>query len=230
MRSLIVLLVLCLGLGAFIYFQEKNMPTTDEIKREEKQLFANLKKEDIHYIKIKKDNKELVLQKKDGKWICEGKPVKEYKINSLVSALPSYRYKYGVGPYDKAMDKEYGFDKPVVEFEFKAGEKTLRLIIGADTPLGNQKYILLGNKVYVGAGYPFTSQSMDAKSWQEEKKKSKGKNADKKATSGSKTVGGKNGRPDKKSIDKKKEEMDANKQAQDPLQGGEKAKKGEKGS
>jgi len=177
MRSLVALLVLCVGLFSYIYFAERKTPSTDEIKRTETQLFAKQKvdKDTINYIKIKKGDKELILEKKEGKWLCEGKEVKDYKINSLVSGISSYRYRYKVGAYDEALKKECGFEKPLAEVEFRTTENAFRVIVGAETPLGGSRYVMFGNDVYVGSGSPFSSQTMDVKSWQKEEKKKEDK-------------------------------------------------------
>jgi len=62
-RSLLVLLVVVLALGAFVWFYERKLPTTSERKSEEKKVLADLKSEDVREVRIARAGAEVRLER-----------------------------------------------------------------------------------------------------------------------------------------------------------------------
>ena len=146
LRSTIALLVVLLGLCAYIYF----VTFEDAGDRDERQerVFAALDADKIDEIKVKSESGETTSVKKDGGTWQVTAPLAakadETEIGSITSNLSTLEITRIVDE-NPADLKEYGLDSPRVEIEFKAsGDKDYgdyhRLFIGGKSPTGGDLF------------------------------------------------------------------------------------------
>src|SRR5436190_23760713 len=85
LRSSLILLVILIGLGGYIYYENGKPPADTDAKEK---AFANVKADDIEEVEIKADGDTSKLQKADGKWqVVE--PVKADADTSELSSITS---------------------------------------------------------------------------------------------------------------------------------------------
>src|SRR5438552_1444330 len=145
LHSTIALLVVLIGLGAYIYFVTwKQSDATDAASKQEK-VFASLEADKIEELKIKAekgDNTTVV--KKDGAWQLT-QPITAKADDSEVSTITSGLTQASIvrvvdeNPADL---KEYGLATPRLEVDFKAsGDKDYRKLLADDAaPTDLKKY------------------------------------------------------------------------------------------
>jgi hypothetical protein len=145
LRSTIALLVVLIGLGAYIYFVTwKQSGTTDAASKQEK-VFASLEADKIEELKIKAEKGDhTTVVKKDGAWQVT-QPITARADDSEVSTITSGLTQASIvrvvdeNPADL---KEYGLATPRLEVEFKAsGDKDYRkLLVGDKAPTGSDMF------------------------------------------------------------------------------------------
>jgi hypothetical protein len=156
-RSFLILLVLGIGLGAYIYFVERKRPPSDEPEAKPK-VFADLQADQIEELVVSAGGDKTTLAKKDGTWHIVQPitaPADETEVSGITGALTSLERVETV--IDNASSvKEFGLDPPKAEIAFrKQGSKEpQRLLIGERAPTGAELYARLPN----GPGV-FTIQS-----------------------------------------------------------------------
>jgi len=162
LRSTIALLVVLVGLCAYIYFVTWKRPDSSAIAAKER-VFASLPADKIDEIKVKSESGDTTtVNKKDGAWLVT-MPLSdkgdEMDISAIATNLSTLEIARVVD--QKPTDlKEYGLDMPRVEVDFKAsGEKDYgdyhRLFIGAKSPTGGDLFVRRDNdpRVLLVAGY-----------------------------------------------------------------------------
>jgi hypothetical protein len=146
LRSTIALLVILIGLGAYIYFVTSKQPDTTEPPRE--RVFAGLESDAIDEVTVKSDMGETTALKKiDGTWQITAPAsfkADPSEVASLTSNLASLEVARVVdeAPADVT---DYGLEPPLVEVTFKAsGDKTYgeahRLFLGSKSPTGGDVF------------------------------------------------------------------------------------------
>lgn len=150
LRSFAVLLVILIGLGAYLYFVEsKRTPGDDEEKRD--RVFA-VESEAIDEITVRAESGERTIMRKTGNdWqIVEPAAVKPdaAEVSSLTSNLASLEIQR-VLDENAANLEEYGLEPPRFDVAFKAGGQEHRLLLGAKTPPGSDLYARLDNQTRV---------------------------------------------------------------------------------
>jgi hypothetical protein len=144
LRSFLVLLVLAVGLGAYIYFVESKRPSSADEETKRDKVFT-VEADKIQQIEVRSEKGErTTLKKADGKWqIVQpvAAPADETEVSSLASGLASAEVQRVVEekPADLA---EYGLKAPRFEVEFQASGNTeaRRLLVGLKTPTGGDLY------------------------------------------------------------------------------------------
>ncbi|MFL6196505.1 MAG: DUF4340 domain-containing protein [Thermoanaerobaculia bacterium] len=144
-RTLLVLLVLVLGLGTFIWFYERNLPSSEERTELGKKVFE-LEKEDVTGVTIESSKGPVRLERKDGKAGKDAEAAVEWNlvkpmatradtfaVDRLLEALASLEK---TRTLDEVDPKAVGLDKPraTVRLTTKEGDKVLKL--GAEVPTG----------------------------------------------------------------------------------------------
>lgn len=139
-RSFIVLIVIGLGLGAYLYFVESKRDPSGVDKKDK--VFA-IESDKIDELTVKAESGEKTTLKKSGSdWqIVEplSAPTDSANVSGITSNLSSLEISRVIdeNPQDVA---EYGLNEPRVEVAFKAGGQPHQLFIGRKTPAGNDLY------------------------------------------------------------------------------------------
>lgn len=160
LRSTLVLLVILIGLGAYIYFVENKRSPSSEATTAKEKLFANVDSGKIEEVKIRAANGEVTTLKKTGDTWQVVEPVvvgaDPSEIAALTSNIASLEIQRVVE--ENASDlKPYGLAEPRVDVAFRhAGDKDYRrLYIGEKTATGGDLYAKLATdkKVFLVSGF-----------------------------------------------------------------------------
>jgi hypothetical protein len=156
-RTLLILLVLVLGLGAFIYFYERKLPSSEERATLGKKVFA-FEKDEVSAVtidsskgtvRLERDGPAKQAKKQTGGVTAE--PAAEWKITKPLAAradtfavdrlLESITGLEKTSTVDQADPKAVGLDRPraTVRLSTTEGEKVLR--IGAEVPPGGSTIV-----------------------------------------------------------------------------------------
>lgn len=155
LRTTIILLLVCSGMVAYLYFIERNLPTTDELKEQNHRIFR-IKGSDIEKIQLKNGDTVVVCERAaDTKeWrIIVPLSVKgnEDAIKSLLGAIESMEEKGDLG---KTQSPDYGLQPPRAEVQFWAKGKQENLRIGNKTAVGEKVYVsTTDGKVFIAESY-----------------------------------------------------------------------------
>lgn len=144
-RTTLLLLIVALGIGAYIWFFEKKTMSTDEREEKGKLVFL-VKADDVDKIEIKQGASDIVCAKdKAGDWQIE-KPLKYRADKSVLRSiagkfetLDSARVIPRAEIDEKKLD-EFGLKKPRLTVLFNASGKDMGLNVGNDTAMGNNLY------------------------------------------------------------------------------------------
>lgn len=146
-RSFLALLVILIGLGAYVYFVESKRTPGDTGEKRDK-VFA-VESDKIEEIRIKSESGDKTTVRKTGsEWqIVEPAAAKpdEAEISGLTSNLASLEIQRVVDENVSDL-KEYGLAEPRIEVAFKAAGQERRLQIGAKTPPGTDLYARVGDE------------------------------------------------------------------------------------
>jgi hypothetical protein len=142
-KSTFVLFAILIGLGAYIYFVDRNRPIGEAEKRD--LVFTDVKADDIEEIEIKPaEGTTSRLKKADGKWTIVEPITADTdagEVSSITSSLADAAIQRVVE--EKPADvKPFGLDPPRVEIGMRTKGQTelKRLQIGDKTPTGDGLY------------------------------------------------------------------------------------------
>ncbi|BAZ14969.1 hypothetical protein NIES4071_68390 [Calothrix sp. NIES-4071] len=135
-RTTLVLMLLALGLGGFVYFYEIRGATQRESISDKKQIF-NFAADDIQSLTIKRGSDNIVLERSSSpdppKWLLKA-PVEAPASDASVSYLTDLLVK---GEINRAISSQpnqlnqFGLDQPQATIDIKLkNQKTHRLILG----------------------------------------------------------------------------------------------------
>ncbi|NMF63902.1 hypothetical protein DP115_14440 [Brasilonema octagenarum UFV-OR1] len=135
-RTTLILILLALGLGGFVYFHEiKNAPEPKEVKQQQK--IFSFKEDDVQSLTVKTQNQTLNLERTDKseepKWM-----MKSPEVAPASSAIVGYLMNLLVeGKSDRIVSispnqlAEFGLDQPQTTIDIKLkNQKTHQLILG----------------------------------------------------------------------------------------------------
>ncbi|HET9225746.1 MAG TPA: DUF4340 domain-containing protein, partial [Thermoanaerobaculia bacterium] len=164
-RTLLALLVLVAGLGAFIWFYERDLPSSEERAKLEKRVLQ-VEKEDVTAVTLqsesgtvrmekvdlpspeKKDEEELDTQP-EFEWHLR-QPLQAradaFAVDGLLEALSNLEQTRTLDDVDP---KQTGLDKPRATVRLKTGEGEKVLRIGAEDPLGGATIAAVGDQTFV---------------------------------------------------------------------------------
>jgi uncharacterized protein DUF4340 len=144
LKSTLALLVVLVGLGAYIYFVTWKQPAADTGTKQEK-VFAGVDSDKIEEIKVNSASGETTALKKDnGAWQLAqptaGK-ADDSEVSGITSALSSLEITRVVDENPTNLN-DYGLSNPRIQLEFKAsGDKGPRkLMIGEKSPTGGDLF------------------------------------------------------------------------------------------
>ena len=141
------LVVVLVGLGAYLYFVESKRTAGDDTPKKDR--VFTLEADKIDEITIKSESGERTTLRKTGTtWEIVQPAVArpdDTEVNGLTSNLSSLELQRVVeeNPTDL---KEFGLAEPRLEVSFKSGGKEQRLLIGQKTPTGTDLYAKLGDQ------------------------------------------------------------------------------------
>ena len=166
---LLILALVVLGFGVFIYFFERQKPTTDELAERKDKLFADLDQEKARRIVIDNSHGHFELVKEAGEWRLTA-PIADNAnqgaVSSLLSTLRTLKAERTL-PAAGLKLADYGLDKPqlTASVEDESG-KTFALRLGNELPLGNSRALTTGGgDVYVVSKYIATDVERDLAGW-----------------------------------------------------------------
>jgi hypothetical protein len=145
-RSFLLLIVVALGLGAYLYFVESKREPGDSEKKDK---VFTVESDKIDEITVKSESGEQTTLKKSGTDWQIVQPASAQTDSAVVSGFTTNLSTLEMqrvieeNPQDLA---EYGLAQPRVEVTFKAGGQEQRLLIGRKTPPGTDLYAKLGNQ------------------------------------------------------------------------------------
>jgi Domain of unknown function (DUF4340) len=143
LRSTIALLVVFIGLGAYIYFVTWKKPTEPASKQEK--VFAGIDSSKIEELKVASDKGDVTTLKKDGGTWQVVAPLAakadEPEVSGIANALGQLEI-VRVIDENPANLNDYGLMTPRIEIDFKAtGDKDFRkLSIGEKSPTGSDLF------------------------------------------------------------------------------------------
>lgn len=146
LRSTIGLLVVLIGLGAYIYFVASK---TEDTASKQERVFPQLASDDIEELTIRNGAGEVTtLEKEDGTWMMTvptSTRASDMEASSITSALSGLEITRVVDENPAGLG-EYGLDTPKAEVAFKAkGGKSGTLYIGNKTTTGGSIYARMGD-------------------------------------------------------------------------------------
>lgn len=146
LRTFILLLVVLIGLGAYLYFVESKREPGDATRKDK---VFSVQADTIDEITVKSESGEQTTLKKSGNDWQIAAPVAAQPDSAEVSGLTSNLASLEISrvidenPGDLA---EYGLAQPRIEVGFKSGGKEHRLQIGRKTPPGTDLYAKLSDE------------------------------------------------------------------------------------
>jgi len=166
---LLILAAVVLALGAWIYFVERKMPTTEEAQQQAEKVLPKLDRNQITAVEITNGHGQFRLEKKGDSWQLvkpiQG-PADDGVIGSLLSQLVNLKAErtFGKGEVDP---KLYGLDKPPMKIVLTAKDgKTFSLEVGEKTALGSNRAVTRGDgKILLCAGWFAKDLGKDLDAW-----------------------------------------------------------------
>jgi hypothetical protein len=144
LKSTVALLVVLIGLGAYIYFVTWKRDSSSTASKQEK-VFASLEADKVEEIKIKSQSGDVTTLKKQGEgWQIVAPttaPASEPDVLGITSALQQLEIARVIDE-NPASVEEFGLGTPRIEVDFKSaeGKPSGRLLLGQKTAAGGNLY------------------------------------------------------------------------------------------
>jgi hypothetical protein len=146
MKKTLIVFIIALLVGGYIYFYESKMPTTEE-RAEKAQRVFGFDSEDVQKLSLRKGDRLVICEKREGEWmITEPLEVEadKSKVEGIISVLEFLRVERKLE--QKAGEKfetvDFGLDEPRMEITIDVEGKPLTFIIGDDSPVGRNMYAM----------------------------------------------------------------------------------------
>ena len=156
LRSFVALLVILIGLGAYLYFVESKRTPGDDAEKREK--VFTLEADAIDEVTIKSEAGESTTLKKSGEtWqmvVPVAAPADAAEMSGITTNLSTIEEQRLIDENPGNLE-EFGLAKPRIEVTFKSGGQEHRLQIGSKTPTGSDLYAKTGaqSKVFLVASF-----------------------------------------------------------------------------
>ena len=152
-RSTVILLVVALGLGGYLYFVESERPVTDENAK--KKIFT-YETDKITEVQVKSTSGTTALRKgADGTWTIVQPvqaPADRNSVNDVITNVANLEEEREVDP-NAADLKAYGLAAPAIDitFQVEGDKEAKRILIGDKTPSSSHVYAKLPatNRVFL---------------------------------------------------------------------------------
>jgi hypothetical protein len=148
-RSTLIVLILAVGLGGYVYFHEVKGGRTNAARREQASKLLGIAPAEVAALRIDHSGMHFDLQKKGGSWYLLQPlqvPCDPRVIAAFLDTLAAARREDEVGRGDLV---RYGLDSPAAVLEVDAGGTTHRLQFGTINPLQTSVYVLVDDSKQV---------------------------------------------------------------------------------
>ena len=151
LKSLLALVVVLAGLGAYIYFVTWKKTADDSGGAKKEKVFASVESDKIEEVRVTSASGEATTVKKEGTAWQLTQPVAakadDNEVSGITSALASVEMTRVIDE-NAANLNDYGLSNPRIEIDFKAsGDKDYRkLLIGEKTPTGGDMFAMRGGE------------------------------------------------------------------------------------
>jgi hypothetical protein len=143
-RNLILLALVVAGLGAFIYFQERHLPTTEERRAKADTLFPDLERDQVASLDIHNTHGAFRIVKRGDSWHLVEPiefPADETAVSSLLGSLENLKAERTLTE-SEVDPKAYGLDRPSIALTLTTGDgSTSSLEIGDQAALGSNRAV-----------------------------------------------------------------------------------------
>jgi hypothetical protein len=143
-RNLIVLALVVLALGAYIYFNERHQPTTEERRQKADTLFPDLDRNEVAGLEIHNTHGTFRIVKRGEQWRLVEPidfPADAPAVSSLLGSLEGLKAERTLaeGEVDPAA---YGLDAPSITVTLSTADgSTASLAVGDETALGSNRAV-----------------------------------------------------------------------------------------
>ena len=146
-RTTLILFVIASGLGAYVWFGEKNRPSSKEA-RENQQLVAKVDRDKVDTVTIKTSETKIVLRKGDDNQWTLLEPVKDradsMTLNQLFTTAERLKHDARIdkpgAEGDKSQVKEFGLSGSATRLTFTGKDKPLELVLGKESAVEGKIY------------------------------------------------------------------------------------------
>ena len=143
-RSLVILALVVIGLGAWIFFHERHLPTTEERRQHADSLFPDLDRDDVAGLEIRNQHGTFRIAKRGDSWRLVEPidfPADESSVSSLLGSLESLKAERTLSE-NEVDPKAYGLDRPSIAVTLSTAEgKTSSLEVGDEAALGSNRAV-----------------------------------------------------------------------------------------
>jgi hypothetical protein len=145
LRSTIALLVVLIGLGAYIYFVISKQPDEDSTSPKLEKVFAGLADDKIDDLRVKAENGDVTTLKKGANgWQIEmptAAKASDTDVSGITTALRNMDLQRVIDENPTDL-KEYGLDSPQIQIVFKSpdAKSSGKLLVGLKTATGGGLY------------------------------------------------------------------------------------------
>jgi Domain of unknown function (DUF4340) len=141
-RTTLILLIIAVGLGAYIYFVELPKATQEAKKKN----LLDFTADNVTEVTLTYPDRTIVLDKKDDKWRLT-KPLDaaadDTSVHNLINAIAGCEVKRELDKPEKDLSI-YGLDKPNPTIKVRLKDKELpTILVGKNTPVGFSTYVSL---------------------------------------------------------------------------------------
>lgn len=163
-KSTLIVLLMAIGLGAFVYFYEiKGGKEREEAEEKAKQIFPFDEKE-IAEITLHRGDQTVVLEKRDDTWFIT-RPIhtkaEKYSVDAIARNVTTTEVNRRFTPSDGKLSA-YGLDDPkiVVTVKLKSGQRH-RLAFGAEDFTGGNRYVRIDDRSEIALVPTYVFSSVD---------------------------------------------------------------------
>ncbi len=150
---LVLLALVVLGVGAYIYFVERHQPTTDQLAERKDKLFADLNEDKVLRVVIDNTHGHFELKREGGEWRLVVPVADDANQGAVSSLLSTLRYLKAERTLEgEGLDlKSYGLAPAALAVQVEQeGGKRFTLKVGGEMPLGNTRAAMTeGAQVYI---------------------------------------------------------------------------------
>ncbi len=166
---LLLLALVVIGLGAYIWLYERHAPTTDEARTDADKVFRGVERDDVVGLDITNSHGSFSLAKSDGTWAIvtpQAYPADDVAIGSLLGSLVNLKAerRFGAGEVKPA---DYGLDKPSLSVTLVDGKGVRhQLEVGTTAALGSNRAVSTdGGDVMLVPGWFTNDLDKDLDGW-----------------------------------------------------------------